>query len=129
APAGVDLVQQRAGRIVEPRRGGLLRLQVVPFETCPALQGVVMPRAARHVLIDVKVAVREDVEPGALLVTDDDRHRVLKLLAKAAASRRTPRTVAATSVRCLHYNSPLDPLDRSELTGRQSYSVPLCLGG
>jgi len=48
---------------------------------------------------------------------------------KAAASRRTPRTVAATSVRCLHYNSPLDPLDRSELTGRQSYSVPLCLGG
>src|SRR2546423_607747 len=83
SPASVDLVQQRAGWIVEPRRGRLLRLQIVPFKAGPALKGVVVPRAACHVLIEVKVAVGEDVEPSALLITYHDRQRVLKLLAKA----------------------------------------------
>src|SRR5260370_619037 len=35
------------------------------------------------VAIEVKVAVREDVEPSAPLITYHDRQRVLKLLAKA----------------------------------------------
>ena len=54
-----------------------------PSKPGPALQRVVVPGAARHVLVAVKVAVREQVEPGALLVADDDGHRVLELLAKA----------------------------------------------
>src|SRR5204863_5542105 len=83
SPTSVDLVQQRAGWIVEPRRGCLLRLQIVPFKAGPALKGVVVPRAACHVLIEVKVAVREDVQPSALLVAYHHRQRVLKLLAKA----------------------------------------------
>ena len=83
APAGVDLVQQRARRIVQPRRGGLFRLQIVALEAGPALQRIVMPGPARQILVDVKIAVRQDVEPGALLVADHHRHRVLKLLAEA----------------------------------------------
>jgi hypothetical protein len=54
APAGIDFVQQRAGRIVEPRRGGLFRLQIVALEAGPALQRIVVPGAARHVFIDVQ---------------------------------------------------------------------------
>src|SRR5207237_5955591 len=81
--AGVDFIQRGAARIVQPRRGRLLRLQIVPFKAGPALERVVVPRAACHVLIEVKVAVREDVEPRSLLITDHHRQRVLKLLAKA----------------------------------------------
>ena len=57
APAGVDLVEQRAGRIVQPRRGGLFGLQVVAFEARPALQRIVVPGAAGQIFIDVEVAV------------------------------------------------------------------------
>ncbi len=42
-----------------------------------------MPRAAGQVLVDVQIAVRQNVEPGALLIADHDGHRVLKLLAEA----------------------------------------------
>ena len=83
APAGVDLVQQRAGRVAQPGRAGLLRLQVVAFEAGPALQRIVMPRPARHVVVAVEIAVGEDVEAGALLVADDGRQRILELLAEA----------------------------------------------
>src|SRR5215831_16284434 len=55
---------------------------MVSFQTGPALQRVVVPGAACHVLIDVKVAVSDYIEPGALLVADHDGHRVLKLLAE-----------------------------------------------
>src|SRR6266478_621008 len=72
SPPGVNFVQQRPWRIVEPGRGGLLRLQVVAFEAGPALQRVVVPCATGQVLIDVKVSVREDVEAGALLIADHD---------------------------------------------------------
>ena len=68
---------------MQPRRGGLLRLQVVALEAGPALQRIVMPGAAGQVLVAVEIAVGQDVEPGALLVADDDRQRVLELLAEA----------------------------------------------
>jgi hypothetical protein len=42
-----------------------------------------MPRPPRHVVVTVQVAVRDDVEPGALLVGDDGRQRVAELLAVA----------------------------------------------
>ena len=83
APAGVDFIEQRARRIVEPGRGGLFRLKVVAFEAGPTLQRIVVPGAACHVFIDVKVAMRQNVEPGALLVADHHRQRVLKFLAEA----------------------------------------------
>src|SRR5262245_40156024 len=81
-PAGVDLVQQSAGRIVEPRRRRRLGLKVVAFESRPSLQWIVMPRATGEVLVDVKIAVREDIEAGALLIADDDGDRILEFLAK-----------------------------------------------
>ena len=83
APAGVDLVEQRARRVVEPGRARLLGLQIIAFEAGPALERIMVPRAAGHVLVAVEVAVSEDIEPGPLLVADDDRQRVLELLAEA----------------------------------------------
>ena len=83
APAGVDLVQQRARRIAQPGRSRLFRLQVVPLEPGPPLQRVVMPGSAGHVVVAVQVAVRDDVEPGALLVGDHGGQRVAELLAVA----------------------------------------------
>ncbi len=83
APAGVDLVQQRAWRIVKPRGAGFLGLQLVAREPRPPLDRIVMPRAAGQVLVAVVIAVRQDVEPGPLLVADDHRQRVLELLAEA----------------------------------------------
>ena len=52
------------------------------LEALPALQRVVVPRAARDVLVQVVVAGGEDVEARALLVGDDDRVRVGELLAE-----------------------------------------------
>ena len=83
APAGVNLIQQRAGRIVQPWRGGLFGLQVVALEAGPALQRIVVPGAARQVFVHVQVAVREDVEAGAFLVADDHGHGVLEFFAEA----------------------------------------------
>ena len=83
APAGVNLVQQRPRRIMQPRRSGLLRLQMVALEPGPTLQRIMMPRPAGHILVNVKIAMGQYVEPRALLVADQHRHRVLKLLSKA----------------------------------------------
>jgi len=52
------------------------------LEPLPALERVVVPRAAREVLVQVVVAVREDVQAGALLIGEDGRVRVEELLAK-----------------------------------------------
>src|SRR5579863_7939736 len=82
SPAGVNLVEQRAGWIVEPRGGGFFGLEVVAFKAGPALQRIVMPGAAGEILVDVEVAMIENVEAGALLVSDNDRHRVLEFLAE-----------------------------------------------
>ena len=81
APRLVDRVQHRADGIGEQRRAGLLGLQFLVLEALPPLQHVVVPRAARHVLVEVVVAGGEDVEPGAQLVGDDDGVRVGELLA------------------------------------------------
>src|SRR5579875_535031 len=56
---------------------------MVAFESGPALQGIVVPGAAGHIFVQVKVGVRENVETGTLLVADGDRQGILKLLAKA----------------------------------------------
>src|ERR1700752_2519974 len=42
-----------------------------------------MPAAASEILVAVKVAVGQDVEAGSLFIADDDRERILELLAKA----------------------------------------------
>jgi len=68
---------------VQPRRCRLLWLQKVPFETGPALKGIVVPRATCEILIEVKVTVRKDVKASTLLVTNHDCEGILKLLAKA----------------------------------------------
>ena len=47
-----------------------------------------MPRAAGEVLVEVVVAVGQDVEPGPLLVGDDRRVRVEELLAEADVEQR-----------------------------------------
>src|SRR5579885_3180909 len=41
-----------------------------------------MPGASCHVLVDMQVAMREDVQAGTFLVRDQHRHRILKLLAE-----------------------------------------------
>ena len=52
------------------------------LQALPALKRVVVPRPTREVLVEVVIAVSQDVEPGALLVGDDGRVRVQKLLAE-----------------------------------------------
>ena len=83
APAGVDFVQQRAGRIVQPGRGGLFRLQIIAFEAGPALQRIVMPGAAGQVFVHVEIAMGQNVQPGAFLIADDHGQRILELFAEA----------------------------------------------
>src|SRR5205085_4412472 len=83
SPAGVDLIEQRARRIVQPGCRGLLRLQMIALEAGPALKRIVVPRASGQVFIDVEITVAENVEAGALLIADDDGERVLELLAEA----------------------------------------------
>ena len=83
APAGVDFVEQSAGRVVEPGSGGFFGLEVVAFETGPALKRIVVPGAAGHVFIDVEIAVSEDVKAGTLLVADYGGVGVLELFAIA----------------------------------------------
>ncbi len=56
-PAGVDFIQQRARRIVKPRRCGFLGLEVISFEAGPALQGIVVPGASGEIFVYVEVAV------------------------------------------------------------------------
>jgi hypothetical protein len=67
-------------------------------ETLPALERVVVPRAAGEVLVEVIVAVGEDVESGTLLVGDDGGVRVEELLAEAdveegRVQRSAPQTL------------------------------------
>src|SRR4029453_4298309 len=83
APGRVDLVQQRARWIAQPRTAPLLGLQVISFEARPALQRIVMPAAAGEVFIAVEIAVRQDVEAGALFIADDDGEGVLEFFAEA----------------------------------------------
>ena len=80
SPGRVDLVEQRARRIPQPRAPRLLRLQVVALEARPALNRIVVPAASGEIFVAVEVAVREDVQPGPLLVADDDRQRILEFL-------------------------------------------------
>jgi len=42
-----------------------------------------MPRAARHVVVAMQVAMGEDVESGAVLIADDCGEGVLEFFAKA----------------------------------------------
>ena len=79
APAGVNFVEQRARWVAKPLAARFLRLEVIALETGPALQRIMVPAAAAKILVAMKVTVGEDVEPGALLVADDDRQRILKL--------------------------------------------------
>src|SRR5204862_1447807 len=81
APRGVDLVQQRARRIPQPRTARLFRLQMVALEPRPPLQRVMVPAAAGEVLVAMKIAVGENVESGPLLVADHEGERVLEFLA------------------------------------------------
>ena len=83
APARVDFVEQRSGRIVQPGRGGLFRLQMIAFESGPALQRIVMPGAAGQVLVDVEIGMIQNIQAGALLIADHNRQRILELLAEA----------------------------------------------
>ena len=83
APCGVDLVEQRAGRVAQPGASRRLGLQGVALEAGPALQRIVVPAPPGEVLVAVEVAVREDVEAGALLVADHDGERIFELLAEA----------------------------------------------
>ena len=87
-PRRLDLVHQRPGRELELPVARAFVLQFLVLEPFPALQRVVVPRAAREVLVEVVVAVREDVEPRALLLGDHGRVRVEELLAEADVEQR-----------------------------------------
>src|SRR5262245_64130425 len=57
-----------------------------------------MPRAARHVVVAMQIAVRQDVDAGALLITQHRGHGVLELLAEAhlhhaSVERATPHAI------------------------------------
>ncbi len=72
APGFVNGIEHRADRIREQRRTGLLSLQFLVLETFPALEHVMMPGAARDVLVEVIIAGRENVETRAGLIGDHD---------------------------------------------------------
>ena len=57
-------------------------LQMIALKTRPALQRIMMPGASRQIFIHVQIAMRQNVEAGALLVANQHRHRILKFLAK-----------------------------------------------
>src|SRR4029434_126154 len=59
-----------------------LGLQLIALEAGPALQRIMVPAPAGEILVAVKIAVRENVEPGPFLVADDHGERVLELLAE-----------------------------------------------
>ena len=88
APRRLDLVHQRPRRELEQPVARALVLQLLVLEPLPALQRVVVPRAAGEVLVEVVVAVREDVEPRTLLFGDHGRVRVQELLAEADVEQR-----------------------------------------
>src|SRR5206468_5090726 len=71
-PGRVDLIQQRARRIAQPRAARLLGLQMIAVKPCPPLNGIVMPASAGEILVAVIIAMREDVESRPLLIADDD---------------------------------------------------------
>ena len=88
APRRLDLVHQRPGRELQQPVTRTLVLQLLVLEPRPALQRVVVPRAAGEVLVQVVVAVGEDVEARALLVGDHGGVRVEELLAEADVEQR-----------------------------------------
>src|SRR5208282_3699516 len=61
----------------------LVGLEILAGEAAPALQRVVVPGAAGHVVVAVQVAVGENVEAGAFLVAEDGGQGVLEFLAEA----------------------------------------------
>jgi hypothetical protein len=77
-PAAHDLVQPGPDRVRPHRVGGLDRLLRHPLE---ALGRIEEPRPAGEVGVEVVVAVRDDVEAGALLVSDHGADGVDELLA------------------------------------------------
>src|SRR5581483_9240844 len=81
-PAGVDFVQQGAGRVAQPGRAGFLGLQIIAFETRPALNRVMMPGASGEVVVAMQIAMRQDVEARALLIAEDDGDGILEFLAE-----------------------------------------------
>ena len=88
APGRLDLVHQRPGRELEQPVARALVLELLVLEALPALQRVVVPRAAGEVLVEVVVAVGEDVEPRALLLGDHGRVCVEELLAETDVEQR-----------------------------------------
>src|SRR5262249_39699714 len=78
SPAGVNFIEKRAGRIVKPGSGRFLGLEMVPFESRPALQRIMMPGAAGKIFVNVKITMAEDIETGALLIADEHGKRILK---------------------------------------------------
>ena len=82
APRRLDLVHQGAGREFEQAVARALVLQLLVLEPLPALQRVVVPRAAGEVLVEVVIAIGEDVESGAFLIGDHRRVRIEELLAE-----------------------------------------------
>src|SRR5271168_3275725 len=56
---------------------------MVALEPGPTLERIVMPRTACQIFVDMKIAMGQNIKPGALLVTDQYRHRVLKFLPEA----------------------------------------------
>src|SRR5439155_11977891 len=56
--------------------------EMVAAEAGPALERVAVPRVPADVLVVEVVAVREDVEPGAILVAEQGGERIRELLAE-----------------------------------------------
>ena len=107
-PRRLDLVHQRPGREREQAVAGALVLQLLVLEALPALQRVVVPRAAGEVLVEVVVAVGEDVEarraPGRRSPSSARRgtargsgRRAARCRAAGPTGRRRTSEAAATS--------------------------------
>jgi hypothetical protein len=69
-------------------RSRALVLEFLVLEPLPALQRVVVPRASGEILVEVVVAVGEDVEPRALLLGEHDGVRVEELLSETDVEQR-----------------------------------------
>ena len=82
APGLVDRIQHGTDWIGKQGRTRRRSLQFLMLETFPALEHVMMPRAAGHILVEVIIAGRKDIQAGPGLVGNDHGMGIGELFAE-----------------------------------------------
>jgi hypothetical protein len=83
----VHLVEEAAHRLYVPLRVFIL-CGLVIRHTAEALHDVADPRAPTRIVVEARVAVRDNIETHALLIANEGRDLVKVLLAEEAIDHR-----------------------------------------